>query len=848
MFKRLRRAILICCGVFVALSHGTRAWAACEGLTGLDQARCYLNQQPSRNPLTSGSFGAQPSTVVPQYDPSAPVPTDLYSTSGNANRLTQEGNTALQQNEMIPSLLRSRQDAKAWSLRDSPFMLNGQQALQSVSPLAGLSQQCSLQDVCVSRAEPSVDTVTCREPASQLHICSEGTAVAHLIAPAEFQPVDNGQHDPIAGFCENHFHNQSDEYGLSGSCYIFKVPAYDTTVWPWRFQVCAKAWYRYKGEVFPITESCLWVNEGEAFDRLTLQTYHSAGSGCCGTTRFEVTISGRIANGFGEVTFTPGQGIAHVQTLGFTYVPPNYTVEMVDANGQPMLGCSIPDGAPSECQAQEEACTGVEETRVVDGVAVLIPCTSKTNYIQCRIADTCAQYKTQGGCTTVSSRCGQEDIHGQCLWYENTMQCQRPGSCLDAHQVMQCSQCGTPESPVPFCIDTTTAPNRNLPLAAGYLELFQQLRRDYDPTSLTIFKGTPRRCQYQTMLEQGLSTTMNTALSSLIGAGTGGGLGAFMSGATAVAGGAMAGPIDCCNLNIQKKISTVTIAANAAVHVSQYALEYAAHAQEVAENAIQTADQAIMQADQIRLGTETVSGALAESGNQAAGEVMSQAASNGGDYIQMANEWSVAAKEALAAGDAAQATEFAEKAQEMANNAGEVMGSSLGSADSMLSAAGDLASGLTSLGVSMALNIAKSALLDQLVGLKCDSDDVLLSVERNSGLAVFVGTRCVKWLELGFAKSCRVKEEVWCSFKSILARLVHQQGRPQIGRSFGVVHDGADSPDCGGLTIPEFAAMRFDQMNLQEFYDHLNPQASGFAMNRAGIRNATTYIRQKGGP
>jgi|GEM_PF-6432636 len=59
----------------------------------------------------------------------------------------------------------------------------------------------------------------------------------------------------------------------------------------------------------------------------------------------------------------------------------------------------------------------------------------------------------------------------------------------------------------------------------------------------------------------------------------------------------------------------------------------------------------------------------------------------------------------------------------------------------------------------------------------------------------------------------------WCCFPSKLGRIVQEQGRAQLGKSWG----SAKHPDCSGFTIEELGLLKFDEMDLSEFLSDINP-------------------------
>jgi hypothetical protein len=73
----------------------------------------------------------------------------------------------------------------------------------------------------------------------------------------------------------------------------------------------------------------------------------------------------------------------------------------------------------------------------------------------------------------------------------------------------------------------------------------------------------------------------------------------------------------------------------------------------------------------------------------------------------------------------------------------------------------------------------------------------------------YVGDYCAeKWLG-----TCVQKKKTFCCFGSVLARIVHEQGRPQIGLSWG----SAKSPNCRGFTPQELQSIDFGKIDFSEY-------------------------------
>lgn len=835
---------------FLALGSAASAEAACTGLRGMDLAKCLVQEQKTAGTLTPGGLSGQQS-IVPQFTPGATLPSTQPRGAGNASALTQQGQTALNANALLPQLQRGRQDSKAWNLRGSDALQTAKQTLAAPKTLAGVEKTCSVQEICVARGPGQTQTFSCQEPAAQMHICAETHEVITNVTPGQFEPVDNGSHNANS-ICPNHWHDASDRFGLSGACIIYRVASYDTTGWPWRFQLCAKVWSRYKGEAFPVYESCVGVPEGEPFTAVTIQTAASGSSECCATTQYAVWASGQIRNGFGEVTFDSGTG--HQQTLGFTYVPATFQTAQQTADGQPAPPCAIPPDAPASCRTPQQACTQAATVQVANGVAVPLSCPTQVTYIGCSVPDTCAPYRQQQGCRTVAATCGQIDTQGRCLWYANTYECPSTGACTQTQVIKQCTQCGQPDSLIPFCIDTGTAPNANFAKTAGYLEMVQQIRRNYNETSQTVFDGVVRRCEYTTQAAEATSAATSATIAAGAAALSGGAMGAVvMAAASGAYNGTMAASSNCCELQIENPLKSVGyLATNGALHVSKYGIKYYENLKNTAEAAISTASDSLARARDLRNSTEIVANALNDSGAQGATAVadsLHASSMDGLANINQGNDFLEMAGTAYNAGHYTEATQLAQNATNHASDAASQMNTSIVSADQAIQS-GSLGSTLadigTSIGVSMATQLATSQVMKMAFGGQCDDDDVLLAMERKAGLSVYVGTKCSKSVDLGFGKVCMKKQQVWCSFGSLLARLVQQQGRSGPD-PFGIVTTDRDSPDCSGFTLAQFAQLRFDQMNFQELYDKLKPQLNDSAMTAIGTTQASKYISTRQG-
>ncbi|MEW6376495.1 MAG: conjugal transfer protein TraN [Thermodesulfobacteriota bacterium] len=120
---------------------------------------------------------------------------------------------------------------------------------------------------------------------------------------------------------------------------------------------------------------------------------------------------------------------------------------------------------------------------------------------------------------------------------------------------------------------------------------------------------------------------------------------------------------------------------------------------------------------------------------------------------------------------------------------------------------------------------------------QCKKDDILTSSRLNFHLCHYIGSRCSKKI-LGI---CIKRNKVYCCFNSILARLIHEQGRPQIGIGWG----STSAPNCRGLTPEELASIDFSRVDLREYMQYvlhkmeISPEKSQSIIDR--IRHGYNY-------
>ena len=80
----------------------------------------------------------------------------------------------------------------------------------------------------------------------------------------------------------------------------------------------------------------------------------------------------------------------------------------------------------------------------------------------------------------------------------------------------------------------------------------------------------------------------------------------------------------------------------------------------------------------------------------------------------------------------------------------------------------------------------------------------------SSNMCIKLGEHCIEEWDL---VGCVQEEEVHCCFKSLLAKVLHEQARPQFP---GFDNGSLDEPNCRGFTLEEFQAIDFSKVDLSE--------------------------------
>lgn len=100
--------------------------------------------------------------------------------------------------------------------------------------------------------------------------------------------------------------------------------------------------------------------------------------------------------------------------------------------------------------------------------------------------------------------------------------------------------------------------------------------------------------------------------------------------------------------------------------------------------------------------------------------------------------------------------------------------------------------------------------------MKCEKEEQSLAMKIGQNLCYNVGSYCSTKTPVG----CLVVKETHCCFNSRLARILNEQGREQLGISWGT----PKNPQCAGLTLSDFQSLDFSRIDLSEFIQEITPK------------------------
>jgi conjugal transfer mating pair stabilization protein TraN len=111
----------------------------------------------------------------------------------------------------------------------------------------------------------------------------------------------------------------------------------------------------------------------------------------------------------------------------------------------------------------------------------------------------------------------------------------------------------------------------------------------------------------------------------------------------------------------------------------------------------------------------------------------------------------------------------------------------------------------------------------------CTNEEQLLAEHKGANLSVYEDETCTSSI-LG---TCEEYTDRYCSFNSVLAKIIDTQGKAQLGLS---------SSDCSGLTLTQVSSIDFSKIDFSEFTQTMTQQALQSTPISAAISSAYTPI------
>lgn len=97
----------------------------------------------------------------------------------------------------------------------------------------------------------------------------------------------------------------------------------------------------------------------------------------------------------------------------------------------------------------------------------------------------------------------------------------------------------------------------------------------------------------------------------------------------------------------------------------------------------------------------------------------------------------------------------------------------------------------------------------------CTQDEQMLALHKGANLSTFVREVCTK--KIPIIGTCIEWTSTYCSFNSVLARLINMQGKPQLG---------LDTSNCQGISVAQMSQIDFTKIDFGDFVGQMTQQAT----------------------
>ena len=125
--------------------------------------------------------------------------------------------------------------------------------------------------------------------------------------------------------------------------------------------------------------------------------------------------------------------------------------------------------------------------------------------------------------------------------------------------------------------------------------------------------------------------------------------------------------------------------------------------------------------------------------------------------------------------------------------------------------------------------------------MSCSVSEQSLSLHRGASLSSFVREECSQRVPI--VKTCIEWTSTFCSFNSVLAKIINTQGKPQLG---------LDVSNCAGLSMEQVGQLDFTKIDFSEFSSQMLDRAvantpTDMKTNYTPVISTTTGGSQQGG-
>lgn len=123
--------------------------------------------------------------------------------------------------------------------------------------------------------------------------------------------------------------------------------------------------------------------------------------------------------------------------------------------------------------------------------------------------------------------------------------------------------------------------------------------------------------------------------------------------------------------------------------------------------------------------------------------------------------------------------------------------------------------------------------------ISCKDNEKMLAKKNQNELCHYVGEYCSKKIKLGVTKVCVQDSKSYCCFNSKLARIIHEQGRPQLGMGWG----SSSAPDCRGFKPEEFQKLDMSKMDFSSAFKDIKVNAENITTVTTNLQNKMNSIQ-----